>query len=915
MTGRKDIVPIHGKGFDMARTAHYVASTHWDREWYEPFQGFRMRLVSMLDEVFDTMERDPSFRTFVMDGQVIPVLDYLEIRPEREETVRRFAREGRLRLGPWYVLPDEWLVSGESIVRNIEYGMALAREYGAEPSRAGFLCDMFGHTGQMPQILTGFGSPAAFIWRGTHEREHHGIVRWESPDGTALPTYRFGPDGYCTYAFKVRGAFRTDEPFVFEDTVGRLVEYTLFEAGRTPEGPILLFDGGDHMEIEPRTSELIARANAKLADHGIEIVHSDLDRYTAELVRANPAPAATLSGELRETGRDPVESDQQWLIPGVLSSRIHQKQRNAACEDELCLWAEPFSAFAARTGAEYPSGYLRTAWKHLLENHPHDSICGCSPDQVHKDMEYRFDQSFGISSRLAGRALATIAAAAAPDELPEHTLVLGVFNPTQREIAEPIDLDIPLLADWPATFQEFFGYERKFSFILRGSHGESIPWQLCGQSPDTHGFRRSRYNFPSEVTRRIVRVTAPLTVPAFGYTTLTVEPTVGPVRHSGSLAVSDHAIENEFLRVDIAPNGTMILTDRRSGRRFDDLLTFEDRADIGDGWYHGLAVNDRIHTSAACGADAAIVTDGFGKATIRVMTGMRVPEAFDFTRMERAGDLARLPITADITLRAGCPRVEVAVTVENNALDHRLRALFPTGLMGDTYWSDSAFDAVERPIMLLPDNDLRRELDVETRPQATWTAFGDGADGLAVVSRGLPESAVCGTPDRPIALTLLRGFRKAVFSDDNPGGQIVGTHRFRFDIVPFSGPVPIAELFHLGQRVSAPVRAVALSPKELPEYKPAARLPRRRSFLECSGNAVISSVRLCDNALSVRMFNPLDSKETVAISPAFPEGSPRCVTLDGREDPVSGVISEGGAARVTLPPKRIATVVFEKSGE
>ncbi len=899
----------------MSRTAHYVASTHWDREWYEPFQGFRMRLVSMLDEVFDTMDRDPSFRTFVMDGQVIPVTDYLEIRPEREEDVRRFVREGRLRLGPWYVLPDEWLVSGESIVRNIEYGLALAREYGAEPSRAGFLCDMFGHTGQMPQILAGFGSRAAFIWRGTHEREHHGIVRWVSPDGTALPAYRFGPDGYCTYAFKVRRAFRPDEPFVFEDAVGRLVGYTLFEAGRTPEGPILLFDGGDHMEIEPRTSELIARANETLAGHGIVIVHSDLDRYTAELVGANPTPAATLTGELRETGRDPVDSDQQWLIPGVLSSRIHLKQWNAACEDELCLWAEPFSAFAARIGAEYPTGYLRTAWRHLLENHPHDSICGCSPDQVHRDMEYRFDQSSGISSRLSERALATITAAAAPKNIPEHAIVLGVFNPTQREIAEPVDLDIPLPSDWPSTFQEFFGYEKKFAFALRGQDGEPIPFQLCGQSPETHGFRRPRYKFPSEMTHRVIQVTAPLTVPAFGYTTLVVEPAAGPVRHSGSLAISDRAIENEFLRIEIASNGTLTLTDRRSGRRFEGLLRFEDRADIGDGWYHGLAVNDRINTSAACGADVALVADGFGKATIRIMTEMRVPEAFDFTRMERSSHLAKLPITADITLRAGCPRVEVEITVENNVLDHRLRVLFPTGLTGDTYWSDSAFDAIERPVALLSDNDLRRELDVETRPQVTWTAFGDGKAGLAVVSRGLPESAVRGTPDRPIALTLLRGFRKAVFSDDNMGGQIVGTQRFRFDIVPFSGQVPIHELFHLGRRVGAPVRAVALSSKDIPEYKSTARLPRSRSFLGFEGNAVVTSVRMVEGAFAIRMFNPLGTTETVKLRPAFPEGVPGCVTLDGREDTVQAVISIDTAARVTLPPKRIATVVFEKSRE
>jgi alpha-mannosidase/mannosylglycerate hydrolase len=894
----------------MNRTAHYVASTHWDREWYEPFQGLRMRLVSMLDEVFETMERDPDFRAFVMDGQTIPALDYLEIRPEMEETVRRFVRERRFCLGPWYVLPDEWLVSGESLVRNLETGMERAVELGGSSSRAGFVCDMFGHTGQLPQIFAQMGIPVAFIWRGTHEREHHGLLRWKAPDGTVIPAYRFGPDGYCTYAFRVRRAMELDTQLEFEDAVGRLVTYTLSEAERTPEGPILLFDGGDHMEIEPRTSVLIACANERLAPHGIAIVHSDLDRYMDDLLRARPRIETTLCGELRETGRDPLSEDQQWLIPGVLSSRIHLKQMNTACEDELCLWAEPFTAFAARLGVEYPRGFLRAAWRHLLENHPHDSMCGCSPDQVHRDMLYRFDQSLGISGRLAGHALREITAASAPADFPEGALLIGVFNPTARELAEPVDLDIPLPADWPATFQEFLGYELKPSFRLRGPAGEEIPWQLDGQIAESHTFRRPRYKFPAEVIRRVARVTAPLRVPAFGYTTLTVEPEPGPIRHPGSLALSDNAIGNEYLRVEVAPNGTVTLADLRTGRRFERLLAFEERADIGDGWYHGLAVNDRVHTSAACGADVALVADGFGKATLRVALAMRVPEAFDFQRMVRSDATVPLPIVADITLRTGCPRVEVAVAVENTALDHRLRVLLPTGLSGDTYLSDAAFDVVERAVALAPDNALRRELDVETRPQATWTAFGDGDHGLAVVSRGLPESAVRATADRAIALTLLRGFRKAVFADDNPGGQVAGTHRFRFDIVPFSGPPPVGDLFILGQRVNGNVRTVVLTPRDLNEFPAGGRLPRVHSFFTVRGNVVVTSVRECEGRFCARFFNPGNGEETVVLRPAFDAGTPKCVTLGGGDDPVCRVDLMESIASVTVPPRRIATVMW-----
>lgn len=894
----------------MTRTAHYVASTHWDREWLEPFQGIRMRLVSLLDEVLDTFARGADFPAFVMDGQAVPILDYLEIRPERRAQVERYAREGRLKIGPWYVLPDEWLVSGESLVRNLQEGMRVAGELGAQSSRAGFICDMFGDTGQLPQIFVQMGIPFAFLWRGTHEREHHGILIWEAPDGTAIPSYRFGFGGYCSYAFAVRRPYDQIVPFNLDEAVPSLVSHAIAEAARTPDGPILLFDGGDHMEIEPETPALIARANELLAPHGIEIVHSDLDRYMEEALRCATAPQAALYGELRETGRDPFTEDQQWLIPGVLSSRIHLKQQNAACEDELCLWAEPLTAFATVLGREYPDGFLRQAWRHLLENHPHDSICACSIDQVHKDMVYRFDQSLGISRGLTAQTLKALTIAAAPGDRPDGSLVISVFNPTAGELDEPVDMELPLTLEWPA-FQEFFGFERKFSFRLRGADGEEIPFQLTGQFLEKKGSQRRRCKFPIEDNRNVARVTAPLKVPAFGYTTLVVEPAIGPVRHLGSLAAADNAIENEFLRAEAAPNGTITLTDIRAGKKFERLLTFEERADIGDGWYHGLAVNDHIYSSACCGADVALIADGPEKATLRITLSMRVPEEFDFHRMVRSERLAPLSITSDITLRRGCARLEVTTTVENTIRDHRIRALFPTGLAGETYLSDAAYDVVERPIALAEDNALRRELDVETRPQQTWTAFGDGVHGLSVVSRGLPESAVMNRADRAIALTLLRGFRKAAFSNDNPGGQIIGTHTFRYDIVPFSGPAPVMELFQLGQRVNGPVRVCALAPHELGDAAKPPRMPRAHSFLDVRGNAVVTSVQRSEGKLLVRCFNPLQTTETARIRPAGGAGKATCIHLNGDIDTISNATVRNGTAEVSIPPKRIATVVME----
>ena len=908
----------------MPRTAHYVVSTHWDREWYEPLQGFRMRLVSMLDEVFDTLERDPAFKIFTMDGQYIPIADYLEVRPEKLDAVRRYVKEGRLKVGPWYVLPDEWLVSGESIIRNIQLGMRLSEELGAPPSKAGFACDLFGHISQLPQLFQQLGIPFAYIWRGTTERDHHGHFLWQSPDGTSVPAYRFGKVGYCSWAFDVRDAQKPDEKFDPEAAVQKVVDFVLAEAKRSPLGPILCFDGGDHLEIEPAISAVLARANEKLAGHDIRIVHSSLDAYQAEVLKEAGRIGKRLTGELRESGRE-WKSDEQWLIPGVYSSRIHLKQRNAQCEDELTLWSEPFSAFASRAfkahgsaagSFEYPTGFLRVAWKHLLDNHPHDSICGCSPDQVHQDMIYRFDQSYGISSRLTHHALRAITLNTSAKPSADGSIKLGIFNPTAEDLDAPIDIDVPLPISWAKKFQEFFGFEEKFAFRLRDAAGNEIPYQLVSQRRDRMRPRRPRRKFPQADPRHVVGVTAKVKVPAAGYTTLFAEPAEPPARYLGSMATSHRAIENANLRVAVNSNGTIDLTVKKTGKTFAQQLTFEQRADIGDGWYHGVAVNDQVFTSAAGSADVALVADGMYKATLRITLTMHVPDSFDFKNMMRSDRLVPLKIVSDVTLRQAGESVEVTTTVQNTVLDHRLRVLFPTEFTSETYFSDSAFDVVERKVPLAADNASRKELDVETRPHVTWSAIGDDRGGFAVVTRGLPEIAVTDTPQRTMALTLLRAFRRAVLANDNMGGQIQGTHVFRYDLRPYAGETPRASLFRQGQRILWPVRQVDLLPVEQAEAGSGdggdgGTLPPEQSFLRVDGDVVVTSVQQHDNGgLLVRLFNPTDGPVVARIASPGTWSAVRALALDSRDDTISKPKLAAGRAELTLPANRIATLLL-----
>lgn len=895
------------------RRAHYVLSTHWDREWYQPFQDYRYRLVQLMDRVLDGLADGRLQGPFQTDGQAIILEDYLEVRPERRAQVEEFVRARKLVVGPWYVLPDEFIVSGESLVRNLRYGRELVRSMGGEPSNAGFVCDIFGHNSQMPQIFKGFGIPAGLIWRGVNTIETRHLI-WRGADGTELPCYRFGAGGYCSYAFDVRHAREADYVPDAEQVIEDLESFLRFESEHSQVEPVLLFDGGDHQEWDQTVYKTVMQY-ARHAQSNWEIVHTSLDDYIAEMLPQIGRITTQLVGELREPGLLRSDIDQQWLIPGVLSSRVWIKQANAECQTLLCQWAEPTSALAkAALGIPNPDGYLRVAWRWLLQNHPHDSICGCSVDAVHEDMKYRFSQCRGIAERLTLEATRKLAASIA-GEVGESELRVVVFNPLARPFEGTTELILQIPTDWP-TFNEFFGFEPKPAFRIESAQGQ-VPYQRLGQAMNRAKVRIFDTRFPQGYRTNDVRVSLPLEIPAMGYTTLTVRAGEKgkPTRYPDvpGLATSERSMANEFLAVSIEPNGTLLILDQRTGETYSRLLTFEDVADIGDGWYHGVAVNDHAYVSTASQAEVALVHNGPYLATFRIRTRMGVPAEFHFDTMTRSEQLVELVIDSLVSLRASSDRVEVQTTVHNVANDHRLRVLFPSGAQAETYLADSPYDVVERPIALRADNHLYRELEVETKPQQSWTAVYDDQRGLAVISCGLMESAVRDLSERPIALTLFRATRRTVMTDGEPNGQLHGPLTFRYWIMPLDGEPDRTRLCELGQLLAAGLRVVQLRSEDMDLYRQSATLPPNGGFLRLTGPAVLTSARQVGDGLEVRLFNP--TEKTVGATLDLKE-RPRPISAPTRVqrvnlesiplEPAKNIAR--GVVKLTLGPKEIVTV-------
>ncbi|MGH7749570.1 MAG: alpha-mannosidase, partial [Candidatus Dormibacteria bacterium] len=300
-----------------------VAHTHWDREWYAPFQVFRLRLVDALDELLDRLRSDPAWTSFLLDGQMAALDDYLELRPAAEEEVRALAGDGRLLLGPWYVLMDEFLVSGETILRNLEMGLRRAADFaGAMP--VGYLPDMFGHIAQMPRLLRLAGLTEAVVWRGVPARIDRHTFTWSSPGGASVRA-EYLPVGYSAGAAL---------PLDADQLVARVEAYAA-EVGALypdPDQRILLMAGGDHQLPGAGLPASLDKANR--AQEGVALELCSLPAYLA----ARPeGELPAWEGELRSGAR-------ANLLMGVASNRVDVKQAAARAERALERLAEPLAA-------------------------------------------------------------------------------------------------------------------------------------------------------------------------------------------------------------------------------------------------------------------------------------------------------------------------------------------------------------------------------------------------------------------------------------------------------------------------------------------------------------------------------------------------------------------------------------------
>lgn len=744
---------------------HSITHTHWDREWYLPFDTYRRKLVWVIENAMEVMESRPrEFAQFWIDGQTSPILDYLEVRDDLQ-SLQRLARainSGKLTVGPWYTSPDEFMPTGESIARNLFLGILWARKLGVEHSHVGYLADNFGHNSQIPQLLRLVGIDRAAMARGIPNHNPTEIV-WEGADGSRVFTVYF-KHWYC---------FGGDVPSASNPSaVESFYRSNLERAARDATTRHVIFmNGCDHTSHDPALLDSLGVLQGRIP--GVAAIHSSIPHFMesvlgelgdrADFHRAEKPPlepawnasqlgtfvglhqgslgsprkdqkeAAALRRPFRQVQvgpgnssiprghyrAQPLPTERGELLKDiaglshVFSTKMTQKQGNWRCVSLIHSYAEPLQAmlYASGTLARYESHFINRAWKLAIQSHAHDSLGGCSVPEVHEDVDHRMLICQRTAMQLVTESLVALARSV---QVPgadgrAHVVVVNTLP-----FARNRDLVLAVLeADLSGSVAlcPVRGGEACVPGVVVRRGGE---WDYI--LPDT-GFRK-----PAPTHRSWIAF--PATVPALGYAQFSVSTNAqqqgeAPLPVPEQRAAGGAVLQSRFLLVEVSPQGHITVLDkRRAGSRHSKLHQLILEGDNGN--VYNFVHGGRRETPREVNV-GPVESGGAGQ---HVMLQVR------FQSLEM-----------DVLYLVHDEMVMVRSAIRNSGSNFRLRALFPMCSSGPCSQPlafvdvDGHFDVLRRSVNH-PDG------AAAAQAQQSFITMRDGSGfGFTVANRGIPSYA------------------------------------------------------------------------------------------------------------------------------------------------------------------------------
>ncbi|MFB4330613.1 alpha-mannosidase [Paenibacillus sp. CR_12] len=787
---------------DQSRKAHIISHTHWDREWYLPYEKHHVRLIELMDSLLETMEKDSEYRSFFLDGQTIIIEDYLQVRPEKKEQLEKLITDGRIIIGPWYILQDAYLTSSEANVRNMQIGHQDAKRYGTV-AKIGYFPDTFGLTGQIPQLMLQSGIDNAFFGRGVKPTGFNNTVSDSGYESSFSELMWEGPDGSKVLGILFANWYSNgNEVPVDEAEAKAFWDRKLADAEKYASTPELLYmNGCDHQPIQTDLPEGIRTATKLYPD--TEFIHSNFDDYLKAVREKLPQDLSSVKGELRSQ-----RTDGWGTLVNTASARVYLKQMNQRGQTLLEKVAEPLASYASLLGKEYPHHLFTYAWKTLMQNHPHDSICGCSVDEVHREMVTRFEKSAHVAENIVDDSVRVIADAVDTSGFEQwgtDPLPLVVFNTSgwERSGTVSIELDAKRL-----YFREGYSLEetsrRMKEVDLSGRVLVNAEGQAVHCTVEDLGLQFG-YDLPDDrfrqpyMCRRVKLTFEASDIPAMGLTAYAwVKSEVKPAE-TGSLISQSSVLENDLIKVEIQADGSFSLTDKKNGQVYRDLGVYENTGDIGNEYMYKQPDGEVPLTTKGLTAEITVLEDTPYRASVEIVHNWSIPAMADSKldeeqhelvyypnrKAQRSSEMVPMRIRTVVSLNRSGKGVEIEATLDNQAKDHRVRALFPTDLEASSHYVDSMFEVAKR------DNEPAAEWENPsyTAHQQAFVDVTAAAAGLTVANQGLNEYEVLRDGRNTIAVTLLRSVGE--LGDwgyfPTPEAQCIGVHTVRMEVIPHQG--------------------------------------------------------------------------------------------------------------------------------
>ena len=834
-----------------------VPHAHWDREWYKPLEVFNVRYTGMLDSLLEHLDSGGKYPCFMLDGQSIGALDYLQARPSREDSFKKHSRSGQIQTGPWFVSPDLFMSGGETLVRNLMWGHNTSSRWGT-PLSTLYVPESGGLISQTPQLMKGFGIEHLVFIRGIGNEVPSSEYVLQGADGTEV---------LATYLLKAYN----NGGFLPQDTsaaLRRIKDETDAIAGDTVTSWLLLNHGSDHLPPQYFLPELL-EAIEKSGDYGKLKVGSYNDYFETIIEELNWERLPRLTGELIGARTYPI-------LPGRHSARMDFKIRYSRVLNRLIYQTEPLAAILSMTGRPVPDALLSRAWELILENQHHNTVGGTVIDQVHREANIRVDKVRQLLDEEWQQAGGFLNDRSSPSE--DGSTKAVVLNPLPWKRSGPVHIKGVLPGGKGASIK------------VTDREGNQVPSQVLNGIKDG----------PRDI---LIQATD---VPGLGARVYKVEADSSPDVTQELSPV----IANEFFRVGFEPGGTFYVEDLQGNFTIEGLNGFCDEADAGDLYNLSPIPGDITLTHVLKDPVMEMVESGAVRRTLRLTGNLSLPAGLTQDRKKRDSRYVDNPVTFLISLYQGLPMIECILSVENRAEDHRLGVTFPTSCKEDRILAGQPFDMVCRPVDT-PSGDGWIETPSDRQPFEGILQCGDNNGGLAILSNCLREYGVTKSPrGNELVATLVRSVgwlcrhdlitRKVTVA---PGLQTNGAQCrekmvFTYSLVPTGAHRDMSRMLKLFQQCRSPLSGMVPAPGMEP--------PEMFGGLELSPSSLVASgiIPLPGGGLILRLYNPTDNVVEGRIESFCPLKRWRTVEMSGR----GKLKPMPMPVQITVQPRRIITL-------